>query len=87
MTNKVYNKLKYAQSLSNRLVIGLAICLFIAGVALIFGTASVLLNAGNPVLAIFAVLPMGKGLAHYWLAIIRFCRPDWFKSSPTYESK
>ena len=86
MTNMIYNKLKYAQSLSNRLVIGLAVSLFIAGVALIFATASVLLNAGNPVLAILAVLPMGKGLAHYWVAIIRFCRPGWFKSVATTES-
>ncbi len=68
-----------AQALSNRVVIGLAICLAIGCLALIWATISALWKAGHPLLALLIMTPLGTGLGHYSVATIRYCRPDWFK--------
>lgn len=68
-----------AQALSNRVVMGLAICLVVGSLALIWATMSALWKAGRPLLALLNMTPLGTGLAHYSMASIRYCRPDWFK--------
>lgn len=67
-----------AQSLSNRAVFGLALCMGIVCLVLIWTTLGALIDAGQLLAAFLVMLPLAKGLSHYCAAVIRYCRPDWF---------
>lgn len=75
-----------AQALSNRVVVGLASCLVVGCLVLIWATMSALWKAGHPLLALLIMTPLGTGLGHYGVATIRYCRPGWFKPIPAEDS-
>jgi hypothetical protein len=76
-------KRERVEALSDRVVICLVVCLVMGCIALAWATTCALVNAGHPLLALLTFAPLGTGLGMYCVEATRYCRPKWFKPSPS----